>query len=176
MAELLGVLGYDCCFRDFGAADVASEVGAAAPEVTLVTLLPNEEGALETIGAVAHGTSCPAVALMPELQVDFATAAAAAGVYAVSRYLVDELAAALEIARRRSADWLALLAAFQRRATIERAKGVLMVREGVDGDAAFALLRRHSQRSNRRLVEVAEALLAGYPLLLPTGPPRPRAG
>jgi GAF domain-containing protein len=45
------------------------------------------------------------------------------------------------------------------RSTIERAKGMLMGAHGITGAEAFAVLREESQRSHRKLVEVAEALL-----------------
>jgi GAF domain-containing protein len=45
------------------------------------------------------------------------------------------------------------------RSTIERAKGVLMGRRGISSTEAFDLLRVESQRSHRKLSEVARALL-----------------
>jgi GAF domain-containing protein len=42
---------------------------------------------------------------------------------------------------------------------IGTAKGILMEREAIDEDAAFALLRAASQRSNRKLREIAHALV-----------------
>lgn len=44
---------------------------------------------------------------------------------------------------------------------IGQAKGILMERYGLTGDAAFAVLVRYSQRSNRKLRHVAEDLVAG---------------
>jgi hypothetical protein len=49
-----------------------------------------------------------------------------------------------------------LQAAFDRRAVIEQAKGVLMARRGVDADAAFALLRAESQRRGRKVAALAQ--------------------
>ncbi|MFA9445386.1 GAF and ANTAR domain-containing protein [Egicoccus sp. AB-alg6-2] len=45
------------------------------------------------------------------------------------------------------------------RVVIEQAKGVLMAREGCDADQAFALLRKASQDANRRLRDVARAVV-----------------
>lgn len=45
--------------------------------------------------------------------------------------------------------------AMQSRAVIEQAKGVLMEQSGVSADAAFDLLRRASQRENRKLRDIA---------------------
>lgn len=46
------------------------------------------------------------------------------------------------------------------RGVIERAKGVLMAREGCDADTAFDILRRASQRTNRKLRDLAEEIAA----------------
>lgn len=59
-----------------------------------------------------------------------------------------------------------------RRAVIEQAKGLLMERYDIDPDAAFAVLARLSQHTNRKLKDVAAELVvtrrlpedpAGYP-------------
>lgn len=55
------------------------------------------------------------------------------------------------------------------RAVIEQAKGILMVRAKVDEDEAFALLRRTSQQQNRKLRDVAAAVVAMRDQLPPTG-------
>jgi GAF domain-containing protein len=46
------------------------------------------------------------------------------------------------------------------RAAIERAKGIVMVTQGADEEAAFEHLRRTSQRTNRKLRDVARGVLA----------------
>ena len=61
-------------------------------------------------------------------------------------------------ALREEADSLA--EALAARKAIERAKGILMQREGLSEDEAFARLRKASQISGRPLRVVAEALLA----------------
>jgi PAS domain S-box-containing protein len=50
--------------------------------------------------------------------------------------------------------------ALHTRAVIEQAKGILMGRQGCDADTAFDVLRRASQRQNRKLHDVAEDLVA----------------
>jgi GAF domain-containing protein len=46
--------------------------------------------------------------------------------------------------------------ALRNRDLIGQAKGILMARHGLQADAAFELLRAHSQRTNSKLVTVAE--------------------
>jgi GAF domain-containing protein len=49
--------------------------------------------------------------------------------------------------------------AIRSRAVIEQAKGILMARSKVDADEAFDMLRRASQRENRKLRDVAADLV-----------------
>lgn len=55
----------------------------------------------------------------------------------------------------------ALMAVDSRRAVINQAMGVLMLRYGVDSDSAFDLLVKQSQESNIKLRDIAESLVAG---------------
>ena len=52
-----------------------------------------------------------------------------------------------------------LAEAMQSRATIEQAKGIVMAQSGVDADEAFDILRRASQRENRKLRDIARELV-----------------
>jgi AmiR/NasT family two-component response regulator len=45
------------------------------------------------------------------------------------------------------------------RAVIEQAKGILMALHGLDADAAFDMLTQQSQRSHRKLRDVAQAIV-----------------
>ena len=54
-----------------------------------------------------------------------------------------------------------LQAALSSRIVIEQAKGMLAERRQINMDAAFHHLREHARRNNRRLSEVAQALLTG---------------
>jgi hypothetical protein len=49
--------------------------------------------------------------------------------------------------------------AIDSRAVIEQAKGALILRYGLDDDAAFAVLRRWSQGSNTKLHTIADVLV-----------------
>ncbi len=50
--------------------------------------------------------------------------------------------------------------ALEARKTIERAKGILMAKEGISEDEAFARLRRASQKSGRPMKVIADAVAA----------------
>jgi GAF domain-containing protein len=61
-----------------------------------------------------------------------------------------------------------LQTAFAHRTRIERAKGMLMLREGIDDAEAFERLRNAARSSRRPLIEVVDEVLGGQRL------PRPR--
>src|SRR5205085_7455340 len=51
--------------------------------------------------------------------------------------------------------------ALESRAVIEQAKGMLMARQGCSPDEAFDILRRASQRNNRKLRDIASDIVTG---------------
>ena len=78
-------------------------------------------------------------------------------------HLADQVAVALDnLDLYESAHTLAghLERALESRGVIEQAKGILMAQQGCDGDEAFDILRRASQRMNRKLRDVASDLVA----------------
>ena len=101
-------------------------------------------------------------------------AAAEKGIFAyVSPLEPKTVQGAIEVAIRRHADTERLEekvdqleTALERRATIERAKGILMERHSIGDREAFELLRTHARANNRKLVDVAGAVADGH-LLLP---------
>jgi GAF domain-containing protein len=55
-----------------------------------------------------------------------------------------------------------LQVAFEHRARIERAKGMLMVREGIDDAAAFERLRSAARSSRRPMIDVVNEVIGGH--------------
>jgi AmiR/NasT family two-component response regulator len=74
---------------------------------------------------------------------------------------------------RRFTEYHDLEGAFARRALIERAKGILMERHTIDDRDAYEMLREHSRINNRKLIDLATAVVDGH-RLLPKQPPSPR--
>jgi len=66
---------------------------------------------------------------------------------------------------RRFAEYHDLEGAFGRRAVTERAKGILMERHSVDERSAVAMLLSTSRNTNRKLIDVATAIVDGHRLL-----------
>jgi response regulator NasT len=78
---------------------------------------------------------------------------------------------AIDIVLKRFAEYHALEGAFGRRAVTERAKGILMERHNIDEQAAFDILRDQARRTHRKLVDIADAVVASRSML----PARPNA-
>ena len=74
---------------------------------------------------------------------------------------------------RRFAEFQNLEGAFGRRALIERAKGILMERHSTNENQAFEMLRTHTRTSNRKLIDIAAAVVDDH-TLLPATPESPR--
>jgi response regulator NasT len=89
--------------------------------------------------------------------------------YLVKPFRESDLLPAIEAARARHAELQALRDeagslrdALEARKVIERAKGVLMEKDGLSEGEAFARLRGASQQTGRPLRDVAEAILATF--------------
>jgi anti-anti-sigma factor len=83
---------------------------------------------------------------------------AAGAVNGIRGYLIDVTESQARARSREVAS--GLRKAMASRATIEQAKGALMLVYGLDADAAFSLLSWQSQRSNIKLRDLAERLVA----------------
>ena len=82
----------------------------------------------------------------------------------------EQLESSIDVVLARFAEFHALEGAFGRRALTERAKGILMERHSVDEDVAFLMLRDQSRKSNRKLIDVAQAVLEARALLPDNSP------
>ena len=126
--------------------------------------------ALGLIEKIADEAACPVVALIHSPDPSFLREASKRGVYA---YITDadneHWQSSIDIVLRRFGDYRDLEGAFGRRAVTERAKGILMERHSVDEATAFEMLRGRARAANRKLVDVASAVVNGH-LLLPRLP------
>lgn len=165
-------LGHEVIARSIDVADVASITARERPDVALVGLGESSQHALDLIDQIVRGATCPVIALLETDDHSFINEAAKRGIFA---YITDadpgDLQSSIGIVLRRFAEYHNLEGAFGRRALIERAKGILMERHGVDEAHAFELLRTHARSSNRKLTDIASAVVDGHRLL--PGPANP---
>ena len=145
VSQIARSLGHEVVALELDVDHVAERTRTELPDVALVGLGESSEHALELIEQIAHSAACPVILMLDAKNAEFVNEAAKRGVFA---YLVDgdpaELQAALDTVLRRFAEFHNLEGAFGRRATIERAKGILMAIHGIDEQKAFELLRTDS--------------------------------
>jgi response regulator NasT len=149
------------------------------PDVAIVIVGDGSEGSLGMIRRIVTEAACPVIAVLDTRDRTFVTHAAKLGIFAsiVGGLDPEEFQSTMEIALCRFAEYHDLEGAFGRRAITERAKGVLMERHAISEEKAFNMLRDHSRVTGRKIVELAEAVLASH-LLLPgvEGPSSPQVG
>jgi response regulator NasT len=104
-------------------------------------------------------------------ETDLVDRAVEAGVfgYLVKTFRESDLLPAIAAARVRHAELAAvrdesasLREALESRKVIERAKGLLMERDGLNEADAFARIRAASQKTGKPLREIAEAVVAAF--------------
>ena len=173
VAPIVASLGHEVIAREVEVDDVGAVTARERPDVALVGLGESSEHALMLIERIVQEAACPVIVLIHAPEPGFVVEAAKRGVFA---YIVDgdaaELQNSIDIVLRRFAEYHDLEGAFGRRALIERAKGILMERHSVDDTKAFDMLRDRSRTANRKLVDIAAAVVDGHPLL-PKQAPEP---
>lgn len=162
--------------REIEVEDVGIVTARERPDVALVGLGESSEHALELIDQIVREAACPVIVLLHAPDPAFVKEASKRGVFAhISENDVDDWQGSIDIVLRRFAEYHDLRGAFGRRALIERAKGILMERHSIDEDAAFEKLRERSRSDNRKLIDLAAAVVDGHRLLpkQPAAPHKP---
>jgi AmiR/NasT family two-component response regulator len=177
VARIVATLGHEVIAREIEVDEVGPVTARERPDVALVGLGESSQHALHLIERIVQEAACPVILLIHEPNPGFVREASRRGVFA---YITDgeregeasDWQNSIDIVLRRFAEYHDLEGAFGRRATIERAKGILMERHSVEDDAAFDMLRDRSRTANRKLVDIASAVVDGHPLL-PKQAPEP---
>jgi AmiR/NasT family two-component response regulator len=178
-AALVRELGHEVTEMAIGIQAAAEVIARDDPELSIVVVYKHDGYALELIEEIAEFARGPVIAILEREDADFVAAAAERGIFAYSR-LGDaaSIQSAIEVAIRRHAEKRELVeqvqrleTALERRALIERAKGILMERHEVDERKAFDRLRDHARSRNRTVVDVAASVAEGHALLPKTRDP-----
>jgi AmiR/NasT family two-component response regulator len=131
-----------------------------------VGLGASSEHALQLIDTIVHEATCPVIVLIHARDPDFVKEASKRGVFAhINDADVEDWQSSIDIVLRRFAEYHDLAGAFGRRALIECAKGILMERHAIDAPSAFEMLREHARTDNRKLIDLATAVVDGHRLL-----------
>jgi len=173
MALVVTRLGHAVIARETNMAAVAALTEEGVFDVAIVGVGENTMHALDLIGQIVREANCPVIAILDVEDPAFVHQAAKRGVFAyltTSDARDEQLESSIDVVLARFAEFHALEGAFGRRALTERAKGILMERHSVDEDVAFLMLRDQSRKSNRKLIDVAQAVLEARALLPDNSP------
>jgi len=166
VAPIVAALGHEVIAREIEVSDVGAVTARERPDVALVGLGESSDHALGLIEKIVQEATCPVIVLIHARDPEFVKEASKRGVFAhISDADVEDWQSSIDIVLRRFAEYHDLEGAFGRRALIERAKGILMERHSINDANAFEMLRQHSRTANRKLVDVATAVVDGHPLL-----------
>jgi len=156
------------------AGPLVAQIEAATPEVVLINLENPSRDLLEDFFAMSRALARPIAMFVDQSDTEATFAAIDAG---VSAYVVDGLSQqrikpVLDLAVRRFHAFSSLQRelddaknALADRAVIDRAKAILMKRRQIDEPGAYALLRGQAMSTNRRIAEIAEAIVTSDALL-----------
>ena len=167
-AAVIERLGHVVTARETNIAAVAALTEVGIFDVAIVSVGADTEHALDLIGRIVREANCPVIAILDVEDPAFIHQAAKRGVFAyitTSEARDDQLASAIDVVLARFTEFHDLQGAFGRRALTERAKGILMERHSIEEDIAFLLLRDQSRKHNRKLIEVAQAVVNAHALL-----------
>jgi two-component system, response regulator / RNA-binding antiterminator len=166
VAPIVVALGHEVIARTIEVEDVGAVTARERPDVALVGLGESSEHALDLIDKIVREATCPVIVLLHARDPEFIKEAAKRGVFAhISDAEVEDWQSSIDITLRRFAEYHDLEGAFGRRALTERAKGILMERHAIDEASAFEMLRERSRIDNRKLIDLAAAVVDGHRLL-----------
>ena len=169
LRALLERAGFEVCAEARDGIEAVELARSELPDVAILDVkMPRLDG-IEAARRILEERAIPIVMLTAYGQGELVSRAVEAGVfgYLVKPFREQDLVPAIETARARHEELAAareeaesLGEALAARKAIERAKGLLMEKEGLSERDAFERLRRASQVSGRPLKVVADALIA----------------
>jgi response regulator NasT len=174
LGNVLRALGHEVTPFAVSVEEAAELIVREDPDLTIVVVHRNDDHALALIGESVELASGPVIAqLRGREDVDFVARAAERGISAyVESNDPQHVQASIEVAIRRYREAARLnekvsqlQSALERRAVIERAKGIVMERHGIGEREAFERLRDHARNTNRRVVDIAQTVVDGHALL-----------
>jgi len=166
---MLEASGYEVCGEASDGVEAVELAETLTPDAILMDVkMPRLDG-IEAARRILNERPIPIVMLTAYGQEELVSRAVEAGVfgYLVKPFREQDLLPAIHAARARHDELQAVRAeaeslsdALAARKVIERAKGLLMTKESLTEEEAFARLRRASQASQRPLKVIAEAVVA----------------
>lgn len=174
LEQALSDAGYQVIARVITSDNLAHQVRLHQPDVIIVDLESPDRDVLEHMHSISRDQPRPIVMFAEDQERESIHKAIKAG---VSAYIVDGLSAhrvkpVMEVAIARFREYQALrdeLAqtkiTLEERKIIDRAKGLLMQRQGMDEEGAYQALRKIAMDRNQKMAEVARNVISVMELL-----------
>jgi two-component system, response regulator PdtaR len=169
LRALLEANGFEICGEAHDGVEAVELAAELEPDLILMDVkMPRLDG-IEAARRILDRRAVPIVMLTAFGQQELVARAVDTGVfgYLAKPFREQDVLPALAAAQARHAEFsevklqaASLLEALEARKAIERAKGILMAKEGISEDEAFARLRRASQKSGRPMKVIADAVAA----------------
>jgi response regulator NasT len=169
LREMLKDQGYQVVGEAADGARLLDLVRKLRPDLVFLDIkMPGVDG-LQAARALAADRVVPVIILTAYADREFVDQARAAGVlaYLVKPVREGDLRPAIEVAMARYREIQTLQkeignleAALQTRKLVERAKGILMRRHGLDEATAFSRIQKQARDSRKTMGEIAEEIIA----------------
>lgn len=156
------------------ATGLARKMGDINPDLVLIDLANPNRDALEQVSLASGAENRPVAMFVDHSDEEMTRAAMSAGLSAyivgapepervrsvldtaIARFqMMSQMRRELDLAKKSLAD----------RKTLDRAKGILMRAKGLSEEEAYSLMRKTAMSQNRKVIDVAQALLTASDLL-----------
>ena len=164
----LKALGHKVVAEASNGQEAVTLAGATAPDLAILDIkMPGMDG-IQAAELITRERPIPIILLTAYNEAELVERAAQANVsaYLMKPVAPEDLMPAVTLALARFRQFQALRQevdnlreALEARKVIERAKGILMRRLGLTEEDAFRRLQRQSQTSNRKMADVAQAIV-----------------
>ncbi|MEX0350639.1 MAG: ANTAR domain-containing response regulator [Paracoccaceae bacterium] len=153
---------------------LARKIAMHSPDIVLIDIDNPSRDMLEELTVASGPMDRPVAMFVSGAAGGLAKAAVEAG---VSAYVVDGLQAErikpvmdtaiarFQVLRQMRVELAETRRALEERKVIDRAKGLIMKAKGIPEDEAYALMRKAAMNENRRVADVAQALVTASGLL-----------
>jgi response regulator NasT len=173
LGELVEAAGHEVVALAITSAEAGNAIIEHSPSMAMILVEGDEDHALELMVEIRSFADIPLVILARSISDDSLRRAADQAMEILHVPGTPEtVARVVEVAAKRYKERRGMErqlgemdSILERRSAIEQAKGILMERHGVDGIAAFTMLREHARSNQLRVADVAASIITARDLL-----------
>ncbi len=144
-----------------------------APDMVILDIRMPQMDGLATCRAIQAINATPVIILSAHSEAGLGSEAASAGAdaYLVKPFTAAQLGPAIELALANKQKISQMNEQLETRKLVERAKGILMRETGMDEETAYLTLQKAARNENKKMADVARALILAEQLRQSNGKP-----